>query len=110
MIFYYETKSNAAPLFLDTNDGFIEADDPMSALHMVVDKYNHPGGLYAAMIEEYSEQRKLLALYLSSRAATSMAAGRGTHKWRDGRLYVDGIRQQQAPESFILKEYGSTVD
>ncbi len=68
--YYYVTNSNSAPMFSDTDNGFVKADSSMEALKSIVKKYTHPSGLYAAAIYECSPKQKMLARYLSSRANT----------------------------------------
>lgn len=63
MTYHYITYSDAAPFFSDTSSGFIDADTPIIALRELVKKYNHPTGLYSAMIEECKPNPKMLAQY-----------------------------------------------
>lgn len=102
MIFHYVTMSNAAPICSDQSDGFVDASNAMEALQHVVNDYKHPCGLYSAIIEEHSEARSALARHLSSRAATSLDAGTGTHHWEGEHLFVDGNAQQIKESRFEI--------
>lgn len=101
--YQFQTNSNAAPFCSDSNSGFIEAESPMQALKEVVSKYTHPAGLYSASINEATVENKMVARYLSSRAATSYCAGVGSHETKGGKLYVNGelaIEQMEKWETF----------
>lgn len=87
--YQFNTNSNAAPFFSDSDSGFIDAESPLDALEKVVKKYDHPAGLYAATINECSEKNTMLARYLSAKAATSKLGGTGMHQWKNGRLFVN---------------------
>lgn len=100
MTYHFQTNSNAAPFFSDNDSGFIESNSAMSALKELVSGYKHPAGLYSAMIEECSPKKKLLARYLSPRAATSTKAGSGVHEWKDDGLYVNSVKAAVYGEEF----------
>jgi len=102
--FQYETNSNSAPFCSDSDSGFIDAEDPMSALKIVVKGYKHPFGLYAAEIREASEENSVLARYLSPRAATAVSAPCGMTQWKEDGLYVDDERIPDKGEVYELVE------
>lgn len=92
--------SNAAPFFSDVDSRFIEAESAKEALERAVKEYRHPCGLYAAKIETCEEKPKMVARYLSAKAARQMNAPCGVH-YSDGKdLFVDGIRQPDASEKW----------
>ncbi len=98
--YQYFTSSNAAPFFSDTGQSFIESSCPMAALRMTVDRYDHPMGLYSAVIKSATPGNETLAQYLSANAATSKAAGCGVHKWEGNTLFVDGKEMSVMPEEY----------
>lgn len=98
--YQWVTNSNAAPMVSDSGAGFIEAESPEAALRQIVAKYTHPCGLYCASIRSPDVANKTLAMYKSSRAATSLAAGTGTHETIDGKLFVNGVEAEVKPEHF----------
>jgi len=61
--FMYITKSNPAPLFPDTERGFIDAADAEQALEITIRNYRHRAGLLSAEIREVSKENALLARY-----------------------------------------------
>ena len=87
-VYQWFANSNAAPFFSDTSSGFIEATDPMSALKQIVENYDHPCGLYAAVIKEPTPKNPVVARYLSDRAATLDTAPSGMVEWKGDELYV----------------------
>lgn len=89
-IYQWKANSNAAPFFSDPSDGFVEAEAPMEALKKVVAEYDHPRGLFSAVVLEPSPKNPVLARYLSRRAATQMKAPCGLTKWEGDNLYVGG--------------------
>lgn len=88
--YQWKANSNAAPFFSDTSEGFIDDETPMDALEKVVSEYDHPCGLFAVVILEPTPANKILARYLSKRAATQDKAPCGLTKWAGDNLYVDG--------------------
>ena len=98
--FQYVTNSNSAPAVSDTESGFVEGDDAMSALWQVVSSYKHPAGLYSAVIRLPIPSNPTVATYLSSEAATSVDAGCGLHHYEDDVLYVDGEPVDVKPERY----------
>ena len=100
--FQYETNSNAAPFVSDTGSGFIEAADPMVALEEVVKTYDHPAGLFAAVIRAPTPKNPILARYFSARAATQEAAPCGLTGWEQDGLYVDGKKVPERKERYEL--------
>ena len=102
-VYQWVTNSNAAPFFSDTDSGFIEATDPMTALKEVVRNYDHPAGLFAAEIKEVSPKNPTLARYLSKRAATQVDAPTGTTQWKEDGLYVEGKRVKEGKETYELR-------
>ena len=101
-VFQYVTNSNAAPFFSDTDSGFIEARNPMEALVKVVKNYKHPAGLFSAVIKEPTPENRILARYLSVRAATREAAPCGLTEWREDGLYVNGKKVPERQEVYEL--------
>lgn len=101
-IYQWETNSNAAPFFSDTDSGFIEATDPESALKDVIKNYKHPCGLFAVVIKEPSPSNPVVARYLSDRAATQEEAPCGLTEWREDGLYVDGKKVPAKKEKYEL--------
>ncbi|MBI1973084.1 hypothetical protein HYS50_03695 [Candidatus Woesearchaeota archaeon] len=100
--FQYETNSNAAPFVSDTGRGFIEAADPMVALEDVVKTYDHPAGLFAAVIRAPTPENPILARYLSARAATQEAAPCGLTQWKQDGLYVNDKKVSERKERYEL--------
>lgn len=98
--YQWKANSNAAPLTSDPSEGFIDADSPMDALREVVASYDHPLGLYSAVILEPTPENSVVARYLSARAATVRKAPVGLTKWEGDDLYVDGVRVTPAEEIF----------
>jgi len=68
--YQWKANSNSAPFFSDPSEGFIEADDPMTALRKVVSDYEHSCGFFSAVILEPTPENPVVARYLSARAAT----------------------------------------
>lgn len=103
-IYQWETNSNAAPFVSDTDSGFIEAEDSKTALEKIVKDYKHPCGLYAAVIKEVSVENRVVARYLSSRAATLQDAPSGLREWREDELYINNKRMEDKEERYENKE------
>lgn len=101
-VFQFITNSNSAPFFSDTDDGFVKADDAMSALKDVVKNYKHPCGLFSAVICEPSPKNPVLARYLSARSATAKSAPSGLTEWREDGLYVNDKRVPDKQEIYEL--------
>jgi hypothetical protein len=100
--YQYVTNSNAAPFVSDTDSGFIESADPMSALEEIVQNYRHPAGLFAAVIKAPTPKNPVLARYLSARAATQESGGCGSHEYKEDGLYVNGKKVQEKKERYEL--------
>src|SRR3989338_6326079 len=100
--FQYVTNSNAAPFVSDTGSGFVEATDPMAALEDVVKAFDHPAGLFAAVIRAPTPENPILARYLSTRAATQEAAPCGLTQWKQDGLYVDDKKVSERKEKYEL--------
>ncbi len=100
--FQYVTNSNAAPFVSDTESGFIDAANPRVALEEVVKTYDHPAGLFAAVIRAPTPENPILARYLSARAATQEAAPCGLTIWKEDGLYVDGKKVPERKERYKL--------
>lgn len=105
-VYQWITRSNAAPFVSDTDLGFIESTDPMSALEKIVKSYKHPCGLFSAAIMAPTPKNPILARYLSSRAATQDAAPCGLTQWKTDGLYVDGKKMPEKKELYELVNGG----
>jgi hypothetical protein len=90
-IYQWKANSNAAPFFSDLSEGFMEEESPMAALRKVVKNYNHPCGLFSAVILEPTPENRVLVRYLSKRAATQDKAPCGVTRWDGDRLFVNGV-------------------
>ena len=106
--YYFTTNSNAAPFFSDTNNGFIEAPTAMDALKKIVKNYDHPCGLYAAIIQSCEENQKLLARYTCKKAVATGEAQKLTEGGilKEGdkiRVLKDG-KHKWIPINFLAKE------
>jgi len=104
-VYFWETNSNAAPFFSDPNSGFIEAETAMDALKEVVEKYDHPCGLYAAIVKACEPKSKVLARYLSAKAVATEEAIKQTE---GGIIKENGkIQLQRGVESIFIdvKDY-----
>lgn len=89
--YHYTINSNAAPFFSDSDSGFVEGETAMKALKKVVKGYNHPCGLYSAIITSCEPKPKLLARFLSARAVTTEKAGTGVSILKEkGKIFVNG--------------------
>jgi hypothetical protein len=108
-VYQWMTNSNAAPFFSDTDSGFTESSDPMSALEKIVKSYKHPCGLFAAAIKLPTPENPVVARYLSARAATQNAAPCGLTGWREDRLYVDGKKVPEKKEVYELVKGGEAI-
>lgn len=73
-VYHWQTNSNAAPFFSDPDSGFIDAETAMKALKKLVREYDHPCGLFAAIVETCEPKPQVLARYLSSRALAQQKA------------------------------------
>lgn len=103
--YQWKANSNAAPFFSDPSEGFIEAESPMAALRKVVKDYDHSCGLFSAVILEPTPENRVLARYLSKRAATQVKAPCGLTRWEGDRLFVNGV---EIPlEESIFEEVGA---
>ena len=103
--YHYETNSNAAPFFSDSDAGFVEANTPKEAIEKIVKKYNHPCGLFAAIIETCEETPKILAKYLSANAVCQQDA---IKKSKGGILSENGkirIRTDKEDAYLETKDY-----
>lgn len=73
MEFFVWANSNAAPFFSDESTGYVDADDPTSALAIFVNDYSHPAGLYAANVyasaDAYHKKEAPLAMFVCDRAS-----------------------------------------
>jgi hypothetical protein len=65
-------------MFSDESRRFIEAGDPVNALKMAVEAYDHPCGLFAANITTCEPEPKVMARFLSARAVAQEDASRKT--------------------------------
>lgn len=74
----------------------------MEALKKIVANYNHPAGLYSASINEATVENKIVARYLSAKAATSSSAGCGSHETKNGKLYVNGKEVKEQNEVYEI--------
>lgn len=104
-VYQYETNSFAAPFVSDSDSGFIEATDPMAALRMVVHNYDHPCGLYAAVIREATPKNPVVARYLCPIAAAEEAAAKGKGCYSRLRteegLFIDDKKVEPKPEGLF---------
>lgn len=90
-IYQWKTNTNGCPMVSEPHDGFIRANTPLEAINKVINRHNHPCGLFSAGIFDVSEENRLLVRYDSKRAATQSDAPCGTHHWDGDRLYVDDV-------------------
>jgi hypothetical protein len=74
--FFVVTNSFAAPFFSDTDHKFIEGETPEIALSRLAATYDHPAGLYAAVLYEsadaYHKGAKPLAKWLCNHEIEKM--------------------------------------
>jgi hypothetical protein len=105
-VYQWVTRSNAAPFVSDTDSGFIESTDPMSALEKIVKSYRHPAGLFSAAVLLPTPENPILARYLSSRAATQDAAPCGMSQWKQDGFYVDDKKVPEKKEAYELVKGG----
>lgn len=94
--FRIEFASNAAPFFSDHTHAYVRAETPLAALQEGIRKYEHQFGLFAAIA--LNGKGKMLARYLSSRAATSMDAPCGLIEWKGEELFCSGRLVPTKPE------------
>lgn len=91
-----EFASNAAPIFSDHSHAYVEAETATEALRKGIAGYSHPAGLYAAVA--LGPKGKMLARFLSARAATMMDAPCGLLEWLDGVLHCSGKALPAKPD------------
>jgi hypothetical protein len=100
-MYQYKANTYARPFFSETYSGFVEENDPMTALRMTVGPTgDDEEGYYSVAIYECTPANKCLARYLSSKAATSVDAGCGVHRWEGDSLFVDDKLADVKPERF----------
>lgn len=91
-----EFASNAAPVFSDHSHAYVEAETATEALKKGIADYKHQNGLYAAVA--LGAKGKMLARFLSARAATMMDAPCGLLECWNGVLYCSGKEVPAMPE------------
>ena len=97
--YFVTANSFAAPFFSDESTGFTKGENPEEALLNFVETYNHPCGLFAAVLyasaDAYHKNHKPLAKWLCNKEIEKrkITAGMGSYSCRsdhDGHLCVDG--------------------
>jgi hypothetical protein len=109
-VYHYETNSNAAPFFSDSDAGFVEANTPKEAIEKVVKEYTHSCGLYAAVIKTCEVKPKVLARFLSAKAVCTEDA---IAKSKGGILSEGGkvrIRTDKGDVYLDVKDYKDSYE
>jgi len=92
--YFIIANSFAAPFFSDTSHCFQEGENPKEALELFVQKYNHPCGLYAAMLYKdanaYHKGENPLLKWLSNHAAFLGGKTGAIYVESPGRIRING--------------------
>jgi len=94
--YFVVANSFAAPFFSDREEEYVKGNNPKEAMEKFIKKYNHPCGLYAAILyvnaDAYHKDGKILVRYLSNEAFfMQKKGGTSIYKDRTGHVEIDGV-------------------
>lgn len=74
--YFYVARSNAAPFFSDTWEGYVEAESPDSAIQKLLSENDHPAGMFALALwksaDDMHKKEESIAHWHSERAAKQL--------------------------------------
>lgn len=94
--YFVFANSFAAPFFSDPSTGYTTGDTPEDALRSFAESYNHPYGLYAAVLYEsadayHKKDHDPLCRWLCNEAAFLEGKVGSIRKEQDGHIFINDV-------------------